>query len=112
MLEDISSGRHVDDVVDDEFTESCQQIPPFVQGFDLVGFVFLISLYRRRQALPQMNKGSKTHAGRAPVSLTHALALVVLVDKDVVQDKVQQLVLQGAIGVKDQGLETLPATRN
>lgn len=29
-----------------------------------------------------------------------------------VQDKVQQLVLQGAIGVKDQGLETLPATRN
>lgn len=29
-----------------------------------------------------------------------------------VQDKVQQLVLQGAIGVKDQGLETLPAARN
>lgn len=29
-----------------------------------------------------------------------------------VQDKVQQLVLQGAIRVKDQGLETLPSAGN
>lgn len=41
--------------------------------------------------------------------LTHALALVVLVDEDVVQDEVEQLVLQGAVGVEDQRLEPLPA---
>lgn len=54
VLEDISSSRHIDNVVDDEFTESCQQISPFVQGFNFVGFVFLVSLYRRRKALPHM----------------------------------------------------------
>lgn len=111
MLEDVSSSRHVDDVVDDEFTESRQQISPFVQSFDLVGFVFFVSLYRRREALHRLNEDKK-QTDPSSGSLTHALTLIVLVDKDVVQDKVQQLVLQGAIGVKDQGLETLPATRN
>lgn len=43
------------------------------------------------------------------LSLTHALTLIVLVDEDVVQDKVEQLVLQGTVGVKDQRLEALPA---
>lgn len=45
----------------------------------------------------------------APRCLTHALTLVVLVDEDVVQHEVQQLVLQRAVGVEDEGLETLPA---
>lgn len=44
--------------------------------------------------------------------LTHALALVVLVDEDVVQHEGQQLVLQRVVGVEDQRLETLPAARS
>lgn len=46
------------------------------------------------------------------VSLTHALTLIVLVDEDVVQDKVEQLVLQSAVRVEDQWLEALPAARS
>ncbi len=45
-----------------------------------------------------------------PSSLTHALALIVLVDEDVVQDEVEQLVLQSAVRVKDERLEALPAS--
>ena len=44
--------------------------------------------------------------------LTHALALVVLVDEHVVQHEVEQLVLQGGVGVEDQWLEPLPAPRH
>lgn len=43
-------------------------------------------------------------------SLTHALALIILVDEDMVQDEVEQLVLQSAVGVKDQRLKPLPTT--
>lgn len=42
-------------------------------------------------------------------SLTHALALIVLVDEDVVQDEVEQLVLQSAVWVEDQRLEAFSA---
>lgn len=47
----------------------------------------------------------------SPLSLTHTLTLIVLVDEDVVQDKVEQLVLQRAVGVEHEGLEALPAAR-
>lgn len=47
VFEDVGSSRHVHDVVDDEFAESCEQISPFVQSLDLVGLVLLISLYRQ-----------------------------------------------------------------
>lgn len=46
------------------------------------------------------------------VLLTHALALVVLVDEDVVQNKVQQLVLQSVVWVEHQRLQALPAARH
>jgi len=44
-----------------------------------------------------------------PFFLTHALALVVLVDEDVVQDEVEQLVLQSHVRVEDERLEAVPA---
>lgn len=47
VFEDVSSSRHIYDVVDDEFAESCKQISPFVESLNLVGFVLLISLYRQ-----------------------------------------------------------------
>lgn len=47
-----------------------------------------------------------------PLPLTYALILIILVYEDVVQDKVEQLVLQSAIRVKNQWLEALPATRS
>ena len=46
------------------------------------------------------------------LSLTHALALIILVDEDVVQDEVEQLVLQSAVWVEDQWLEALPTARD
>lgn len=48
----------------------------------------------------------------ASLSLTHALALIVLVDEDMVQDEVEKLVLQSAVWVEDQRLEAFPAARN
>lgn len=48
VFEDVSSSGHVYNVVDDEFAESCEQVPPLVQGLDLVGFVLLVSLCRRK----------------------------------------------------------------
>ncbi len=47
MFEDVSSSRHVYDVVDDEFAESCEQISPFVQSLNFVGFVLFVSLCRQ-----------------------------------------------------------------
>lgn len=44
VLEDVSSSRHVNDVIDDEFAESCKQISPFVKSLNLIGFIFLVSL--------------------------------------------------------------------
>lgn len=55
VLEDIGGSRHVDYIVDDEFTESCEQVSPFVQSLNLVGFVFFVSLCRHREALPHSN---------------------------------------------------------
>lgn len=46
------------------------------------------------------------------LSLTYALTLIILVDEDMVKDKVEQLVLQSAIRVKNQRLEALPAARS
>lgn len=44
--------------------------------------------------------------------LTHALALIVLVNKNMVQDKVEQLILQSAVWVEDERLETFSASRS
>lgn len=43
------------------------------------------------------------------LSLTHALALIILVNEDMVQDEVEHFVLQSAVRVKHQWLEALPA---
>lgn len=46
VFEDVCSSGHVHDVVDDEFAESSEQVPPLVQRLDLVGLVLLVSLCR------------------------------------------------------------------
>lgn len=59
-----------------------------------------------------MDKKERFRYEFVPLPLTYALILIILVYEDVVQDKVEQLVLQSAIRVKNQWLEALPATRS
>lgn len=49
VFEDVGSSGHVHDVVDYEFAESREQISPFVESLDLVGLVFLVSLWRQKE---------------------------------------------------------------
>lgn len=53
VFEDVSSSRHVYNVVDDEFTESCKQVSPLMESLDLVGFILLISLCRHKDSSGQ-----------------------------------------------------------
>lgn len=122
VFEDVGSSGHVHDVVDDELAESCEQISPFVESLDLVGFVLLVSLWgEKKRRKISTSASSLSHSYVIPKTirtdpkterpLTHALTLIVLVDEDVVQDEVEQLVLQRAVRVKDQRLQALPAAR-
>lgn len=101
MFEDVGSSWHVHNVIDNKLAESRQQISPLVQRLNLVGFILLVSLYRQKKTSNELsgsfkkkNKnllGTKTKflITSCPLhSLTHTLTLIVLVDEDVVQDKV------------------------
>ena len=44
VFEDVCRSGHVHDVVDDELAEGCQQVPPLMERFNLIGLVLLISL--------------------------------------------------------------------
>lgn len=44
VFEDVGGSRHVHNVIDDEFAESGEQVPPLMKSFDLVGLVLLIAL--------------------------------------------------------------------
>lgn len=57
MFEDVRSGGHVHNVVDDELAEGRQQVPPLVERLDLVGLVLLVSFYGRTE-------GGGARAGR------------------------------------------------
>lgn len=48
VFKDVSSSRHVHDVIDDEFAESRKQIPPLMERLDLVGLVLLVSLFAHK----------------------------------------------------------------
>lgn len=48
VFENVCSSRHVHNIVDDEFAESCEQVSPLVESLNLVGLVLLISLYRHK----------------------------------------------------------------
>ena len=116
MFEDVGRSGHVHDVKDDEFAESCEQVSPLVKSLDLVGFILLVALCRRTGrgvGLNLTNGGiypmCKAKVESLSVCLTHALALVVLVDEDVVQDEGEQLFLQSAVRVEDERLEAVPA---
>lgn len=49
VFEDVSSSRHIYDVIDDEFAESCKQISPLMESLNLVGLVLFISLCTHRK---------------------------------------------------------------
>lgn len=50
MFENVSSSRHVYNVVDDEFAEGCKQVSPLVESLDLVGLILLVSLCRHKES--------------------------------------------------------------
>lgn len=44
LFEDVSSSRHIHNVVDDKFAEGGQQIPPLMKSLDLIGFILFVTL--------------------------------------------------------------------
>lgn len=43
LFEDVSSSRHIHNVVDDKFAEGGQQIPPLMKSLNLIGFILFIT---------------------------------------------------------------------
>ena len=72
MFEDVSGSGHVYNIVDDEFTESCEQVSPLVESLDFVGFVLLVSLYRQKRRVNTKKKRNKWNV-RGNISLSYTI---------------------------------------